>query len=501
MSRLRKRVVPFRWSTITASFVQGTASTISLSTFLTNTGGLAITYAVGTGSLPSGVTLSTAGVLSYNGTGAVASSTVQFRASSGVHVADSASTSVGIAAYVPTNRAPVWSGTTSLGSYSNGSAQSIPLAAYASDPDADPLTFTRQGGTAPAGVTVNASTGVLTIPLGTAAGSYTVTVRASDASLYADRTFSMTVTAASGTVVFFDDFDYVLDRVASSTTKRNTLLAEGYTFYKDENYSAGSNGYIYTATSVPGYAGTLPGTGPRVMTFESRGGTEGQTDYYVQLGNGQEVSDPALASIPPDVWFQFWMYLAPGNAPSGKWLYLWPAAPGTRSGQVNGSVVEMPFLTTNSGQTFEPSGVLTTAPTAGWYTFNTEVYGAVDPPNVGRTNWPSDVRWKVGPNLRTGDDRWLRPGIWYLHRMHFNVSGGGNSWEWWVREMGTLTFTKWAEYIHGTTANFTWPTQTTHDKGFRQLKMPTTNSNDSTQYLRDFAIATSADALPTYGSY
>jgi hypothetical protein len=243
--------------------VQGTASTISLSTFLTNTGGLAITYAVGTGSLPSGVTLSTAGVLSYNGTGAVASSTVQFRASSGVHVADSSSTSVGIAAYVPTNRAPVWSGTTSLGSYSNGSAQSIPLAAYASDPDADPLTFTRQGGTAPAGVTVNASTGVLTIPLGTAAGSYTVIVRASDASLYADRTFTVTVTAANTFAVTGSGFGTKSSLTPAlflplvSNADGQTAQAAGLSLYNTEETTSPATAALVTSSRTLGQSKSI----------------------------------------------------------------------------------------------------------------------------------------------------------------------------------------------------------------------------------------------------
>lgn len=306
--------------------------------------------------------------------------------------------------------------------------------------------------------------------------------------------------SGGGELVFFDDFDYSLLRVDSSTTKRNLLATKGYTFYKDENYSAGSNGYIYTDDAVPGYGGTLPGSGPNVMAFESLGGTEGQTDYYVQLGDGADAASPASASIPPDIWFQFWMYVAGGTAPAGKWLYALPAAPGTRT-SYPGTNTEMPWLTTISRATFEPAGVLANAPNADWYTFMTEVYANGDPPSSGRTDWPSDVRWKVGPNMVSGDARWLRPDRWYLHRMRFDTSGGGNRWEWWAREMGVMTFTKMAEYIHGVTANFSWPTQATHSNGFRYLRMPTTNSNDSFQYLRDFAIATSESALPSYGSY
>lgn len=194
MSRLKKTVIPFSWSPITASFVQGTSSSVNLAGFITNPEARTLTYAA-VGTLPTGVTLSSAGLLAYNGVGAASSGSVRFTATAGQLIATSAPVAVTIAAAPPVNRAPTWSVADGfvLGTFVNDQARTVSVASYASDPDANPLAFTRVGGTAPAGVTINASTGVVTIPVGTAAGGWTLVLRVSDGALFADRTFSMTV--------------------------------------------------------------------------------------------------------------------------------------------------------------------------------------------------------------------------------------------------------------------------------------------------------------------
>ena len=57
--------------------------------------------------------------------------------------------------------------------------QSFSIASYGSDPDSDALTWSREGGTAPAGVTINAS-GSVTVGAGVAPGQYTVGYKADD---------------------------------------------------------------------------------------------------------------------------------------------------------------------------------------------------------------------------------------------------------------------------------------------------------------------------------
>ena len=181
VSRLRKQVMPFYWQTVTLQFTNGTASSVNLSTFLVNTNGLSVTYAVKAGSsLPSGCTLS-GSTVSYNGSGAAGASVVAFTATSGAYVAESANVTATITAPVG-NRAPVWSVADNFAltpAAVQGTATSYGVSSYASDPDGNSLTFSRTGGTAPAGVTVN-SAGLISVPSSIAAGSYTVTVQAND---------------------------------------------------------------------------------------------------------------------------------------------------------------------------------------------------------------------------------------------------------------------------------------------------------------------------------
>lgn len=181
VSRLRKQVMPFYWQTVTLQFTNGTASSVNLSTFLVNPYSLAVTYTVKSGALPSGCTLS-GSTVSYNGTGAAGASVVAFSATSGSYVADSANVTATIASAPQGNRAPVWSVADNFAltpAATAGTATNYSVAPYASDPDSNPLTFSRTGGTAPAGVTVNTA-GTISVPTSVSAGTYTVTVQADD---------------------------------------------------------------------------------------------------------------------------------------------------------------------------------------------------------------------------------------------------------------------------------------------------------------------------------
>jgi hypothetical protein len=137
MSRLRKTVIPFRWGTISISFTQGTASSVSLATFLTNPQNrYTITYSV-VGTLPTGVTLS-GSTVSYNGTSPIATASVQFRATSGNFIADSSATPVTITAST-INTDPVWLTPAALAQVQPGAAFSFTL--MATDAESDPITF------------------------------------------------------------------------------------------------------------------------------------------------------------------------------------------------------------------------------------------------------------------------------------------------------------------------------------------------------------------------
>ncbi len=74
---------------------------------------------------------------------------------------------------------------------------SFSVANYASDANDDPLTFSRQGGTAPAGVTVSAA-GIVTVPGDTPVGDYTVIVGADDGSVASAAVTTLTLRSSTG---------------------------------------------------------------------------------------------------------------------------------------------------------------------------------------------------------------------------------------------------------------------------------------------------------------
>jgi hypothetical protein len=173
VSRLRKLVVPFSWNPISILFTQGTASSVNLAAFLRNPDNRSITYSA-IGSLPTGVTLS-GSVVSYNGSGSTANTSVQFRASSGPYTAESASTVVAISGAPAVNTEPVWRANTPAGfTYTQGTGGTVFLAPYGFDAEGDPFEFYRTGSavdTAPGSVSV-ATDGLLTIPSTLSVGAY-----------------------------------------------------------------------------------------------------------------------------------------------------------------------------------------------------------------------------------------------------------------------------------------------------------------------------------------
>ena len=178
MGKLKKTFVPFAWGNVAVSFTAGTSGTVNLSSFLSNTQGRTITYSV-IGSLPAGVTHS-AGVVTYNGSGAAASAPVQFRAVSGPYTSESSPVTVEIVSAPVGDTPPVWvSGVPStIGPFTTAGG-TVSLAQWAFDADGDPIKFYRTGDpsdTAPGSVTVDEDTGVLTIPSGLPASSYAVSV-------------------------------------------------------------------------------------------------------------------------------------------------------------------------------------------------------------------------------------------------------------------------------------------------------------------------------------
>src|SRR5574343_563595 len=178
MGRLTKRIFPISWNSApTVSFTQGAASQVDLSQWLANPQGRAVVYAV-VGALPSGVTL-TGKSLAYNGSGAVASASVTFTATSGAYVVTSPSSSVSIAAS-QANQPPAWTigDPYSLGNLTAGAV--VNLAQYVNPGTGTPaysITSQSKGGVAGSyGITVDPDAGLLALPGNITADSYAVAV-------------------------------------------------------------------------------------------------------------------------------------------------------------------------------------------------------------------------------------------------------------------------------------------------------------------------------------
>lgn len=85
---------------------------------------------------------------------------------------------VSVGAARAANAAPTWNvgAPTTVGPFLSATPYAVPLAGYATDAEGDPIIWLRTGGTAPVGVVIDSSTGVLTIPNTVPDGTYTVTI-------------------------------------------------------------------------------------------------------------------------------------------------------------------------------------------------------------------------------------------------------------------------------------------------------------------------------------
>jgi hypothetical protein len=309
---------------------------------------------------------------------------------------------------------------------------------------------------------------------------------------------------ATAALVFMDDFEYEVGRDDAGAVE--TFQAAGWAFAKTEQDSdRHPGGYLYTAREIPGYSGQFPGIGSdSVLVLESRpsqneiiDGYLQQTDFYLQYGgeSGQ------IGAVPPDVWFQFWLYnndhgdessvFARGN----KWIYptreSYPATTGMNSWLL--SIGSSDAETDGSyGRDLGngPDAYITNRPPGAVFAGASEVPTNQD---------------KLGSNL--APDRYIRANTWTLVKIHIDTSRNQGIYEMWLKESGS-DWVKTAEWIGGVTDQFTWPIPSDRRDGHKMLRMPTTMNirldhgfgGDSWSYIDDFAIATAEADLPVYGA-
>jgi hypothetical protein len=259
MSRIRKTSLPFRWNTVNVTFTQGTANTVNLATFVQNQQNRTLTYSV-IGTLPTGVSLAGA-VVSYNGVGAAAASTVQFRITDGTHTAESAQTTVAIAVAQTSNTAPTWKANTptSLGMFTAGVGGTFDFSQHGFDAEGDPIFYYRTGGTtdtAPGTVTVGETTGLGTIPGSLAAGSYSVAVRLAGSAEEAD----WQTRATGANVVWAHNFENATEVSAFVDTDSSTIT------HSVDGFAGGGSVSIDYPSNLHASVSALTATSASVVT-------------------------------------------------------------------------------------------------------------------------------------------------------------------------------------------------------------------------------------------
>ncbi|HWB75551.1 MAG TPA: hypothetical protein VG755_11370 [Nannocystaceae bacterium] len=325
-------------------------------------------------------------------------------------------------------------------------------------------------------------------------------------------------------VLFFDGFDYDVARDMSDKFVPGSAFVEhGWSWGKDAVLDEeGAGGWLWTSTSIPGYEGALPGVdSTHVLCVESGAGTyagviEGawrQTDFYLQYG---DVEQGPLDTIPADVWFQHWLYVAdteeqpslfPPTNRLGKWIYP------TRSG----------YPSQNLEWLFSLSGIMIDSETyelgsSAMIDIGTKSLGfdfaLTDTDNSVYTDGRPDGAHALG---HCGDDpdylSTIDTNRWWLVRMHVDHTTAPAAAQVWIRPYGG----EWIKLVDSLTSPVVEWTPVNTTEGHRGLRFPTTMSNwyqvpemqtthgDWWIYVDDFAIAAGehaggngADDLPQY---
>lgn len=283
-----------------------------------------------------------------------------------------------------------------------------------------------------------------------------------------------------GDVVFEHRFEQDISR--SDPNAAQLWLTTGWSHVKtSQTPGSGARGFLYTTSTVPGYTGPLPGGGQRVAVIEAQG-AGGQTDFYFGLGSEAHPAN----TIPGDVWFQWWEYVAPGSrfGTRDKWLYPCNTGYGCHSHL---------WMFMKSCLTYLSSGHAPLGcPSAGTFGVVRQSDGVSF---IENTTGDPDARGNFGPQ---NTSVYMEPGRWNLIKIHFDTTNGASGkFEMWIKPMGGQ-FTKVADWVGGVTPGFTWTIPAASVGGHRVLRFPSTVDNDFIVYMDDFMIARTEAALRQY---
>ena len=312
---------------------------------------------------------------------------------------------------------------------------------------------------------------------------------------------------AHSEVILQDNFEYA---VARTGTAADAFASTGpWGGVKADNATNSSAAGIFsTETSIPGFTGSFPGTNStRVLRLHIYPNTAGyQSSANLNYGGGVIGND----DIPATVYIQHWIYI---NNDSGsgetstfsarnKWLYPCDGSYGcSNDADDNGNkwmVQSGPgFVGGSGGDNYMGFG--TRDDTA----YDTD--SSVGRPWLSVEHTPSDsYEEKLYQNL--DHTTYVTPNSWFLVKFRFSTgASSGNIYEAWIAPQGG-SFTKVAEFIPGTTDNFTWNLESGYPGGHSIIAFPSTFPGgasppyyDSWIYIDDFIIATEESDLPTYG--
>lgn len=296
-------------------------------------------------------------------------------------------------------------------------------------------------------------------------------------------------------ILFFDDFDYVVGREDPNAASIFTTQSGWYAVRTQQ--SNGGGGYFHTTTAIPGYTGTFPGASSnRVLAMEMLPATTGgQTDAYLQYGSAVGSTE----TVPGDVWFQFWMYVNNFGDQQSRFTnrnkFIYPCG-SFYPCNTNKWVIQIGPNSENPYSVQLPRENI----------FFYQRSNMIGDPNYSLAPYPE----RIGPQVTS---TYMAPNRWTLVKLHYDTShptdgagnAGPNKFEMWLKPVGQ-DWVKVTEWISGVTPNFTWHLTQAEAGGHRVFRMPTTfpgNGNATTMYnswmyMDDFAMATSEADLPVY---
>lgn len=338
--------------------------------------------------------------------------------------------------------------------------------------------------------------------------------------------------------LFVDDFGYTMDKFTPMETKIGIVQAAGWATMKDSggptNNSLGANGYWYTLPDdeIPGHESTpSPSLSGRVMCAEAlpvtgpRPSGPGQTDFYLQLGDG------TAGSLPANFWCQMWILInRTGSQMSGwdssmKFLYpLHAGQPGTNYPLSNTEIAwlingDRRIATTNATINQKDD-----SPEEGALGLYNQAGASQNSPLVRRGDWQklTDER-AIMQAHRTGfsesgstqneiahNSRWIRPNAWQLIKFNIDISTTPGRYRFWKRgygfhASGFKLLADFPETQTGLTSLYDtvsrdWPGPKTL-RFLSTIGKVTNPVEEAWLYFAGFEIANSEAGLRTYGSF